>query len=406
MKHHRTWKLGACIAALSLALTACGGTDDPSANDTDEATSDADEATDGSDEAVDDAESDDDPAAAESDDDSADGGLTETRGPNGEEPTPSSEVTLTAEQEAAVAEGGFSAALLWHTSSDFVNAVSAGAADTFEDLGVEVIATTDAGFDSAQQQADVETVMARQPSTILTLPVDPVSAAQAYQPALDAGTDIVVLSNPPEGFEHGTDYVGLVTDDLFQMGALAAEQLAEALDGEGQIAWIYHDADYYVTNQRDEAFKTVIERDYPDIEIVAEEPLADPARGEEIGSALLTQNPDLDGVYVTWAEPAEGVLSALRSAGRDDVSVVTLDLSETLALDMVQGGNVVAMVADEAYELGAAMARVAALGLLDEEAPAFTVAPALAVTADNVVDGWQASLNRDPPESVVEALDD
>ena len=60
------------------------------------------------------------------------------------------------------------------------------------------------------------------------------------------------------------------------------------------------------TNQRDQAFKTTIEKDYPDIKIVAEQGISDPARAEELANAMLLQNPDLDGIYVTWAEPAEG----------------------------------------------------------------------------------------------------
>ena len=116
-----------------------------------------------------------------------------------------------------------------------------------------------------------------------------------------------------------------------------------------------------MTNQRDNAFKTTIENDYPDIEIVAEQGIADPARAEEIANALLLKNPDLDGIYVTWAEPAEGVLAALRAAGNTDTKIVTLDLSEPVALDMVQGGNVAAIVADQAYELGRAMATVGRL---------------------------------------------
>ena len=70
---------------------------------------------------------------------------------------------------------------------------------------------------------------------------------------------------------------------------------------------------------------------------------------------------------------------------------------------MVQGGNVVAIVADEAYELGRAMAAAGARALLGEETPPFVVAPAITVTADNVAEGWQTSLNRDAPKSVMEA---
>ena len=173
--------------------------------------------------------------------------------------------------------------------------------------------------------------------------------------------------------------------------------------GKGTVGWIFHDADYYVTNQRDQAFKTTIENDYPGISIVAEQGISDPARAEELASAMLLQNPELDGIYVTWAEPADGVLAALRSAGNAETKVVTLDLSEPIALDMVRGGNVAGIVADEAYELGRAMAAVGLKALLGEESPAFVVAPALTVTADNVAEGWQQSLHRDAPASVLAA---
>jgi ribose transport system substrate-binding protein len=158
-----------------------------------------------------------------------------------------------------------------------------------------------------------------------------------------------------------------------------------------------------VTNQRDQAFKSTIEKDYPDIKIVAEQGISDPARAEELASAMLLQNPDLDGIYVTWAEPADGVLSALRSSGNTKTKIVTLDLAEPVALDMVKGGNVTALVADKAYELGRAMAATGLKSLLGQQTPAFVVAPALTVTKENVADGWKQSLNRDAPQSVLDA---
>src|SRR5439155_1933010 len=135
--------------------------------------------------------------------------------------------------------------------------------------------------------------------------------------------------------------------------------LAAVIGKKGKVACIYHDAQYYVTNQRDNAFKTTIKKDYPEIKIVAQQGIADPARAGEIANALLLKNPDLDGIYVTWAEPAEGVLAALRAAGNTHTQIVTLDLSEPIARDMVQGGNVTAIVADQAYEPGRAMSTVA-----------------------------------------------
>jgi len=124
--------------------------------------------------------------------------------------------------------------------------------------------------------------------------------AEAFRPAVAAGVKIVLLSNKPKDFVQGKDYVTIVTDDLFQMGKHAADALAAALGKKGKIAFIYHDAQYYVTNQRDNAFKAMIEPDYPDISIVAKQGLADPARAQDIAQVLLLKNSDLDGIYVTW----------------------------------------------------------------------------------------------------------
>lgn len=328
----------------------------------------------------------------------------ETVGPGGEAATPSDALTLSADEIAKLKEGKFTAALLWHTSSDFVSAVTAGAKDQFGELGITVVAETDAGFDAAKQKSDVETILAKKPSAILALPLDPVTAAEAFRPAIESGTKIVLLSNKPKDFVHGKDYVSIVTDDLFQMGKHAADALAESIGKKGKVAWIFHDAQYYVTNQRDNAFKATIQSDYPDIKIVAEKGIADPARAEEIAQALILQNPDLDGIYVTWSEPAEGVLAALRNAGNTKTKVVTLDLSEPVGLDMVKNGNIAALVADKAYDLGRAMAMAAGYGLLGKEAPAFVVAPVLTVTKDNVAQGWQDSLHRDAPKSILESM--
>ncbi len=327
----------------------------------------------------------------------------QTVGPAGEAATPSAEVKLSDADIGALKGKGYKAALLWHTSSDFTNAVSAGAKDEFARAGVDIAVTTDAGFDAARQRSDIETALAAKPTIILALPLDPVTSAEAFRQAVKDGTKLVFLSNVPSGYKQGSDYASIVTDDLFQMGKQAADALAKAIGSKGKVGYIYHDASYYVTNQRDQAFKTTIEKSYPDIKIVAEKGISDPARAEEIANAMLLQTPDLDGIYVTWAEPADGVLSALRSAGNTKTRIVTLDLAEPVALDMVKGGNVTALVADKAYELGRAMAAAGMKSLLGQQTPAFVVAPALTVTKENVADGWKESLNRDAPKSVLDA---
>lgn len=286
--------------------------------------------------------------------------LGKTEGPNGETPVATGDLTLSDAEIAKVKSGDHTVAMAWHTSSDWVNAVQSGAEDELARLGMRIVARTDAGYDAAKQKSDLETITAKDPDVVISLPVDPVATRSAYRNAIERGAKLVLTDNAPEGFQAGTDYVSLVSADLFGMGHRAADILAASLGSKGKVGWIYHDADFYVTNQRDEAFKTTIEGNYPEMEIVAEQGIADPNRAEDVVNAMLTKNPDLDGIYVTWAEPAEGVLSALRNQGNTETKVVTLDLSEPVALDMVKGGNVAGIAADKAYDLGRGLARASA----------------------------------------------
>jgi len=328
-----------------------------------------------------------------------------THGPFGEKATPTSALRLTSAEVAKVQAGHHTAALVWHENSDFTTAVNAGVRDQFERLRIEVIAETSAAFDAAKQKADIETVQAREPSVLLTLPVDPVVTASAYKAVARQGTKIVLLSSVPEGMKYGRDYVAVVTDDLFQMGKRAADALAAAVGDGGTVGYFFHDANHYVTNERDEAFLKTITTNYPDIDVVAKRGIADPNKAHDEANAVVLKNPDLSGVYVMFSQPpGEGVLAALRANGNTTTKIVSLDLDEPLALDMAKGGNTFALIADKAYELGEAMAKSAAYGLLGKEAPPFVVAPAMTITKSNLVQGYRQSLRRNPPASVMKAL--
>ena len=123
-----------------------------------------------------------------------------------------------------------------------------------------------------------------------------------------------------------------------------------------------------------------------------------------IASAMITRNPDLDGIYTTWAAPAEGALAAIREAGRDDIKLVTVDLSGPLAVDMANDGPTAGMASDKVFEAGKVWAKVAGLGLLGKQGPAFAVVDTIAVTKDNLLDAWEESYGAPAPKAVKEAM--
>lgn len=330
--------------------------------------------------------------------------ITKTSGPNGETPTPLSALKFTPAQIAKLKAGHYTAAQLWHTSSEFVSAVQNGANAEFARFGIKDVANSNANLDAGTQANQVQTVMAKKPSVIIGLPVDPTSAAAAFQPAVNAGTKLVFLSNVPTGYTYNKQYSSIVTDDLFSMGKKAADALGTSLGGKGTIAVMYYATKYYVTNQRDAAFVATIKKDFPNIKIVAEQGFTDPTNATGIASALLTKHPKLDGIYTSWSQPAEGVLAALRTVSNTHVKVVTLDIDDTVMVDMATGGATVAVVVDRAYALGKGMADAAAYALLGEKAPPFLVASALTITKNNIPQGYKESLNTAVPAVVQKVL--
>ena len=330
-----------------------------------------------------------------------------TVGPNGEASTAVADLAaLTDEEVAQVQEAGYKAALLWAGAGTWYNALTKGAKERFEELGIEVVAEAEADFDMARQQTDIETTLALQPDIILSLPVDPVAGTAAFRPAADAGSVIVFVDNGVDDFVPGEDYASIVTGDHFEMGKKAAELMSDAIGGAGSIGFIFHDAVYYVTNNRDAYAKAAFEQLYPDIEIVAEQGFTDEASTYEIAQAMLVQNPDLDGIYVAWSAAAQGVISALREAGKGDVAVVAYDLDAVNDLDMAQCGNYYGASLDWPYAEGIAMADIAAQALLGKEVPAFVTVEVQAMTRDNLAETWSSNVGVDPSDEILAALEE
>ena len=332
------------------------------------------------------------------------------KGPRGEDPAPASEAALTDDEVAQVREMGATAAIVMHYGgNDWANAQIAGLRERFEELGIEVVAVTDADFDPGQQVSDIETVMARDPDIIVSIPTDPVATAAAYKAAADAGVKLVFMDNVPDGLEPGTDYVSVVSADNYGNGVVSAHLMAKALNGSGKVGLIYHEADFFVTQQRYEGFKSTIEEQYPDIEIVDERGIAGPdfaGDAQAVADAWLTQYPDLDGIWAVWDVPAEGVMAAARAAGRTDLKIATEDLGTNVAIALARGEMVVGLGAQVPYDQGVTEADLAAGALLGKTAPPYVALSALPVTHDNVLDAWQQVYHADPPSEVTDSYAD
>src|ERR1700726_110410 len=253
-----------------------------------------------------------------------------SKGPNGEEPSPASSVSLSAEEIDKIRGLKAKAAIVLHYSrNDWSEAQVAGLKSQFDKMGIEVIAVTDAGFLPERQVANIESVLAQNPQIIVSIPTDPVFTAAAYKKASQQGVKLVFMDNVPKGFQAGKDYVSVVSADNYGNGVASAHLMAKALHSHGEIGLVYYAADFFVTRQRYEAFKRTITDDYPGIKIVAEQGIREPDFFDDASKAalsMLTANRNLDGIWAVWDLPGEGVMSAAQIVGRRDLVITTIDL--------------------------------------------------------------------------------
>ncbi len=328
-------------------------------------------------------------------------------GPNGESSTPLTGFGLTPEELHKVSLMKATAAILMHyRGNDWSQAQVAGLKWKFGEMGIDVVRVSDAGFDPRRQVSEIESVLRDEPDIIVSIPTDAAATVEAYRLAAARGVKLVFMDNVPSGLEPGVDYISVVSADNFGNGVVCADLMAEALQGSGGVGILSHEADFFVTRQRCQAFQQTIRDNYPDIDIVEEAGIAGPdfaADAQEVAAAMLGRRPDLKGIWAVWDVPAEGVIAAARRANRNDLVITTVDLGLNVALELARGGLVYGVGAQRPFDQGMAEAELAGYGLLGKQAPQYVVLPALPVSKVSVLEAWESVYHKAPPRELIEA---
>jgi len=329
-------------------------------------------------------------------------------GPNGEQPARADAVSLTpAEIDQVRAKKATAAIVMHYTGDGWTDAQIAGLRQQFGELGIQVIAVTDANFEPDRQVSDIETVLARKPTIIVSIPADPVATAGAYRQAAAAGVKLVFMDNVPKGMVAGRDYVSAVSADNVGNGAVAAHLMADALGGQGEIGVVYHEADFQVTRQRLQGFTDTITRDYPNIHIVARLGVTGPdfaGQAQGAATAMMVKHQNLAGIWGVWDVPTEGIIAAARAIDRTDLAVTTEDLGPNVAIALASGEYVAGLGAQRPFDQGLTEAKLAAYALIGKPAPPYVALDALPVTHDNVLAAWREVYHADPPSQVTDSF--
>ncbi|MBC8389472.1 MAG: substrate-binding domain-containing protein [Actinobacteria bacterium] len=329
------------------------------------------------------------------------------KGPNGQNVTWSKDtLVLTKSEVKEIQEGNYKVAIAWHVQSgDYIAAWRQGIIDTCEYLNLEIVAETDANYDPGKQKSDVETIIALDPDVLISIPIEPVTSAEAYRPALDAGILLSLGSNQPEGYVKGEDYIGITTANCHDRGLVAADLVGELIGEDSKIGLVTWGVEYWFTNYSDNLVRDTIEEKFSDITVLADEQFVDWEEAGNVAAGIIQRYPEVEGFYTTYVSSALPIASACVDANRPDIKIITNDIDEPTLVNMVEGGNIVGSGEDMTYNIGVDIVIQAAYGILGKEGPEYAVGPIMPVYIDNAREAWELTKHIPVPDGLGEALE-
>jgi ribose transport system substrate-binding protein len=325
-------------------------------------------------------------------------------GPHGEFPAPMDELNVSDEKAEVARRARYKVAVIVHSiRSDWSKLQVAGILSTLDSYGATVVDVVDCDFDPQRQITILQSLTARRPDAIISIPVDNVLTAEAHKQVAKAGVRLVLMDNVPLGMLPSKDYACVVSADNFGNGQVAAEILSGYVPGGGAVGIVGFGVDYFVTNEREIAFRKWMQERRPDVRM-QHAAFSDVSRAGDVAIELLDSSLEPAALFVVWDEPAMQVAHALRTAKRQ-VPIATVDLGNEVAAELAVGGLIKGLGAQQPYDQGVAEATAAIMALVGDKPPPWVALPALSVTRRNVLEAY-AAVWHSPPSAELRGLID
>jgi ribose transport system substrate-binding protein len=262
------------------------------------------------------------------------------------------------------------------------------AADEHDDIDFELLEAADA--DSQAQQ--IEQAISERPDALVVLPYDGAALTPVAQRAEAAGIHVV---NVDRLFTAPDAATATILGDNYQIGVLAANYITEELNCQGNVVEIQGLAGISVTEDRTKGFTDTVRKNCPDggIRIVASQPGDfNPDKGLTVMENILQAQSDIDAVYTHDDDMAQGVVQAIRNAGRQDEMFLTGVGGSQDAMQQIKEGGLYRAtflynpnMASSAVNMARLLARGEGFSeLVPPEVPRQVIVPAAVVTQDNV----------------------
>src|SRR5215211_9414281 len=202
---------------------------------------------------------------------------------------------------------------------EFYRQLEAGLKEAADKQGYQLIITS-GDFDLAKQQSQIENFIVQKVDAIILCPADSKGIGPAIEQANRAGIPVFTADIAAQGGQ----VVSHVASDNLAGGRLAAEFIAKALNGQGEVG-IIGQPEVQSGLDRELGFKEEMKK-HPGIKVAAAlngGGLRDKAL--KAAEDMLQGNPNLKGIFGINDDSALGALSAAEARGRGGLVIVGYD---------------------------------------------------------------------------------
>ena len=260
---------------------------------------------------------------------------------------------------------------------DFYRQLEAGLRDEAAKKGYKLIITT-GDFDLAKQQSEIDNFLVQGVDAIVVCPTDTKGIAPAIEKANAANVPVFTADIAAQGGK----VVSHIASDNVAGGRLAAEYVAKAIGGKGDVG-IISQPELQSVIDRESGFREGIAR-YPGIHIVAAINGAG-VRDRALRAAddMFQAHPKLAAVFAINDETALGALSSAQTHRLNDLVIVGYDAAPEALKSIVQGTQLKADVAQQPTEIGHRTIEAIAAHFAGEQVAPVIAVPVRIVDADS-----------------------
>ena len=194
-------------------------------------------------------------------------------------------------------------------SHQFWQAVKSGAEQSAKANGVKI------SFEGPETEAMIDkqidmlnAAIAKKPQGLGFAALDSKAEVPLLKKAHDAGIPIVAFDS---GVDSDIPLATCTTDNVKAAGA-AADKMAEAIGGEGEIGAVIHDQTSATGTGRRDGFVNEIKAKYPKIKIVDLQYANDALKATENVKAMLQAHPKIKGIFASNEGAAIGLVTAIK----------------------------------------------------------------------------------------------